>query len=145
VRNKTPQNCVLHKEATFMTDYYGIEDSDSLFDGPTRDSLVFKGVSYRNSNEMHRAVVADWLSAGGELCRGDIKEFLDESSEDLAATLERTGDWANFRGLAVTSLSALLSGQKRTHSQSSRTKTIFVTFAGDHCRPAVISSASRTA
>jgi hypothetical protein len=74
-----------------MTDYYGIEDSDSLFDGPTRDSLVFKGVSYRNSNEMHRAVVADWLSAGGELCRGDIKEFLDESSEDLAATLER--DW----------------------------------------------------
>jgi hypothetical protein len=44
----------------------------SLFDGPTRDSLVFKGVSYRDANEMHRAVVADWLSAGGELCLGDV-------------------------------------------------------------------------
>ena len=74
-----------------MADYDGIEDPDSLFDGPTRDSLVFKGVSYRNANEMHRAVVADWLSAGGELCHGDVNEFLDESSEDLAATLER--DW----------------------------------------------------
>src|SRR4029450_7052339 len=98
VRNKTPQNCVLHKEATFMTDYYGIEDSDSLFDGPTRDSLVFKGVSYRNSNEMHRAVVADWLSAGGELCRGDIKEFLDEPVRTSPRRWSATGDWANFRG-----------------------------------------------
>jgi hypothetical protein len=28
---------------------YGLDNPDSLFDGPNRDSLVFKGVNYRNA------------------------------------------------------------------------------------------------
>jgi hypothetical protein len=79
-----------------MTDTDEVEDPDDLFDGPTRDSLVFKRVSYPNATEMHRAVVADCLSAGGELCYGDVKELLDEPSEDLAATLERNWGLGKF-------------------------------------------------
>ena len=75
---------------------YALDNPDSLFDGPGRDSLVFKSVSYRNANEMHRAVVADWLSAGGELCHADVKELLDKSSADLAETLERDWGLAQF-------------------------------------------------
>jgi hypothetical protein len=70
---------------------YGHDNPDSLFDGPNRDSLVFKGVDYRHANEIHRAEVADWLSAGGELCHADVKDLLDKASADLAETLER--DW----------------------------------------------------
>jgi len=39
------------------------------------DASKFNGVLYRNAREVHRAVAVDWVSAGGENCYWDAKNW----------------------------------------------------------------------
>lgn len=59
-------------------------------------SFQFAGRLYRNSREMHAAIAAEWLSAGGANSRATMIEFLAEASdEQLAAEAEASWELAD--------------------------------------------------